>query len=117
MKHTAVWIDHHKAQIFDYNASGVEHKTFDADLHGKMTPEQLRKYYHDLADILVSSSKVLLLGPGQAKQEFKNHCEDHHRKLNEAIVGIENMKDHASSEEILKASNQFFKKHFDWTGL
>lgn len=114
MQHTAVWIDHQKAYIFNYSADGVHENKFEPHLEHNASKEHLKKFYHDLALKLNNSNQILVLGPGMAKQEFKNHCEEHHPAVNKAIVAVENMKDHPSQEEILNTSNAFFKKYFMW---
>lgn len=118
MKQSTVWIDHHKAYIFDYKADGIHERTLEPEKHHeKVTKEDLRKFYHNLAVSLNLTDKILVLGPGTAKDEFKNHCEEHHYKVNQAIVKIETMKDHPSSEQILKVSNNYFRQVQNWTGI
>jgi len=117
MKRTTVWLDHHEALIFDYAADGVHKKTFECPGDGRPSKAHLEKFYHDLANKLADANLVLVLGPGMAKEEFKNHCESHHPKLNKAIFSVETMKTHTSHEEILRTSNELYKKHFDWAGI
>lgn len=118
MKLTSVWIDHQKAFIFDYKSGGIEQRTMETHAHhGKVTNEELRKFYHSVADSLKSSEKILILGPGNAKDEFKNHCQDHHFNVNKAIIKLETMKDHPSVDEILKISNKIFKEEERWKGI
>lgn len=117
MKQTAVWVDHQRAYIFDYQSDGIHERIVEAQHDGKMSKEHLRKFYHDLAHAIQGSKAILLMGPGQAKEEFKNHCEEHHHEVNKAIVKVENMKDHPSVKQILKASNKFFKEQNAWQGI
>ena len=117
MKQTAIWLDHQKAYIFDYQKDGIHERIVESHHNGRMTKEHLRKFYHDVAQSLHGSQAILLMGPGQAKEEFKNHCEDHHHEVNSAIVKVENMKDHPSVEQILKTSNKFFKEQNTWQGI
>lgn len=118
MKQTAVWIDHHKAYIFDYEADGIHEKELTPHHHhGKVTKDDLRKFYHELANSLNHTECILLVGPGTAKEEFKHYCEDHHQKIGKAIVKVETMKDHPTHEQILRVSNKFFKQQFSWMGV
>ena len=117
MSHTAIWIDHHKASIYTFTATGVEEKTVAAS-EKKLDKEHQKKFYHEVAQALSNPEKIVLLGPGQAKEEFKHHCETHHhRQLMEAIVGVENMKDHPSKAEIMAKANSFFSNYFQWNSL
>lgn len=118
MRQTTIWIDHHQAIIFDYKVDGIHEKKLQGHKHnGKATKEDLRKFYHDVANELSSADKILVVGPGLAKDEFKNHCEDHHQKVNKAILQIQTMKDHPSEEEILEVSKRFFKHEQAWSGI
>jgi stalled ribosome rescue protein Dom34 len=117
MKQSTVWIDHHKAYIFDYQADGIHERILEShNYHEKVTKEELKKFYHDVAHNLNNRESILVLGPGQAKEEFKNYCEEHSHLVNKAIVKVESMKDHPSTEQILKISNVFFKQQFSWKG-
>ena len=119
MERTTVWIDHATTHIFDYKADGIHPRT---QLHNKVeathsgrTEEHTKNFYHEVADSLMKSDSILLLGPGQAKEEFRNHCEDHHPSVSKAIFCVESMKDHPSDTEILDMSSKLFKEHFNWT--
>jgi stalled ribosome rescue protein Dom34 len=119
MEKTAVWIDHSTTHIFDYDAEGAHPR---AQLHNHQTTtaegnssEHTKAFYHEVATALRDSKTILLLGPGQAKEEFKNHCESHHPLVNKEIFKVESMKDHPSTAEILEFSGKIFKDHFNWT--
>ena len=119
MERTTVWIDHATTHIFDYNAEGITarppvHNNVE-DTHGDQTKEHTKSFYHEVAASLAKSDSILLLGPGQAKEEFKNHCENHHPLVNKAIFRVETMKDHPSDAEILDVSAKLFKEHFNFT--
>lgn len=119
MERTTVWIDHETTHIFDYDAEGIHarpqlHNKVEAT-HSGRTDEHTKLFYHDVATSLMKSDHVLLLGPGQAKEEFRNHCEDHHPLVGKAIFRVESMKDHPSDSEILKMSSKLYKEHFNWT--
>lgn len=117
MKRSAVWVDHHRAYVFDYLPDGIHERKLEAKKEERVNKEHLKKFYHDLANSMQGSDCVFVMGPGMAKDEFKNHCIDHHPALGKAIVGMETVKDHASQDEMLKASNAFFKKYSNWEGL
>src|SRR5690606_24508622 len=113
----AIWIDHHKAFVFDYLADGIHERMMESKGDGQKSKEHLKKFYHELAQSIKNSDCVLVMGPGLAKEEFRNHCQDHHPGLAKAIVAVESVKDHASQAEMLQASNAFFKKYSNWEGL
>jgi stalled ribosome rescue protein Dom34 len=118
MSHTAIWIDHHKATIYNFTATGVKEKTIEASSAKKLDKEHQKKFYHDVALAVQNPEKIVLFGPGRAKDEFKHHCENHHHhQVLEAIVGVENMKDHPSKAEIIAKANSFFSNYFQWNSL
>jgi stalled ribosome rescue protein Dom34 len=117
MSQVAVWIDHQKAFIFNYLKDGIQKKELEPYDSVKGNSEHLRKFYHQVADSLKNAEAILLLGPGQAKEEFKNHCEKHHSQVNKAIKKIADMKDHPTQSEILKISNTFFKEFHSFKGF
>lgn len=113
MAHTTVWIDHEKAYIFQFEAQGIKEKTVDGERHPDS--EHLKKFYHEVAQLMGKPDQVLIVGPGPAKAEFRKHCEEHHHpNLAGAIVGTETMKEHPRKSEILEVSRKFFNHHFAW---
>jgi stalled ribosome rescue protein Dom34 len=118
MSHATIWIDHQTAHIFEFNAEGISEKTITNGHHGKMDKEHLKKFYHEVAIALGQPKEIFVVGPGTAKDEFQNHCEDHHHnQLKKAIVGVEAMKDHPRQSEIIAASRKFFSKYYSWAGV
>lgn len=115
MSHTALWIDHEKAQIFDYSANGIEERSIVNSNNTYKDEEHRKKFFHEVAQALNNAEKVFILGPGTAKEEFKHHCENHHHKhLAQSIVGVSTMKDHATKAEILKEAGKFYSSYFNW---
>lgn len=113
MGHVTLWIDHKKAHVFNYTAEDVTESEIKSE--GSNTPEHLKKFFHHVATSIGTPNQLLIVGPGTAKEEFKNHCEDHHHgNLVKAIVGVETMKDHPTKPEILTVSKNFFDHHFRW---
>lgn len=122
MKRAIVWIDHEKSKIFDYDMNGVHPRKhapkYEGPVeHGQRDQEHEKQFYHHLAENLKSNDLILLVGPGMAKEEFKNHCEKHHPEVDKAIFKVDNMKGHPSKEEILAVSDKLFKEHFQWHGI
>lgn len=113
MNRYTVWIDHQNAHILKYSVSGAKRLEVQVE-HETPTKEHLRKFYHAVALKMQDADHVLVLGPGQAKEEFRNHCEDHHREIAAAIFQVETMKDHPSESELLRTSKRLYERHFNW---
>jgi len=111
-----VWLDSEKAHIFNLKPSGVEkshveknvfdHHTINKkDHHGDPAQEH---FFRDLAVKLKDAEKILILGPGLAKNHFKTHLETHHTAhLAKKIIGLENS-DHPTDNQILQAAGKFY---------
>lgn len=117
MNRTSIWIDHQKAYIVEYNAKEATLRKFHLEDVNHESKDYQRKFYHELAQQVRSSSELVVFGPGMAKEEFRSHCEDHHPQLAKAILDVLPMKDHPKESEIFKASNDFYKRHLNWVGI
>ena len=118
MSSYVVWLDSEKARIFKFVLGSIEKSTFERHepSHHNPTHSDNKKnsnhFFHQLALLLVDAKEVLLMGPGQAKVQFKNHLEEHsHHQLAKAIVGVETV-DHPTDPEVLRLAGDFFK-HYD----
>lgn len=114
-----VWMDSRDAQIFSLAASGIEKSKLekselDHHTHNKKDHDHdsnSEHYYHDLAIRLKDADKLLIMGPGLAKNKFKTHLEAHHHQtLAKKIVGIENA-DHPTDNQIFAIARKFFKTY------
>ena len=116
-----IWLDSEKAQIFALKISGIEKTRIQksgVDHHSRNKKDQhtdsdQEHFFRDLAVALMKvEGKLLILGPGLAKNHFKNYLESHHKGgLVNKIVGLENC-DHPTDNQILAEARKFFK-HYD----
>ncbi len=117
MQRAAIWIDHQKAFILEYGPTEATYRTFQPEDLNPESKDFQRKFYHRLALEIKTPLELVVFGPGMAKEEFRNHCEDHHPHLAKAILDVLPMKDHPTRPQILKASNDFYRKHQNWAGI
>ena len=85
-----IWIDHKKAVIVSAGADGVTIKTLESEIgaHPHFSGQQdgggekkyeqrhgqhLDRYYDEVIDHLADPDELLILGPGEAKLELKEH--------------------------------------------
>ena len=124
MSYYALWIDHKDALIFTFTKDGVNEEKIASEKHVSHhtgNPDDKKdkgydKFYHHIATKFQGAKEIMIMGPGEAKSEFKHHCENHHHKeLANAIVGVEPMTSHPSKADILKKANTFFKTYHQWT--
>lgn len=117
MNRVSIWIDHQKAFILEFGAEEATFRTFQPQELNPESKDFHRKFYHSLALELKPSSEIVVFGPGMAKEEFRNHCEDHHPQIAKAILDVLPMKDHPKKADFLKVSNDFYRKHQNWAGI
>lgn len=114
-----LWIDSESAQIFKLAEDGVKkhqikkvvhdhHTTPKKDQHGH-PGEDL--YFHDICAQLKDADRVLVMGPGQAKDRLKSYIHKHHASdLGTKVVGFETS-NHPTENQILAEGRSFFKKY------
>ena len=100
-KHVGVWIDHRKAVVVSINGeseeihsvvSGVEkHVRYSGgtpeDQQEHRFTNHLNEFYASIIALLHDADSILILGPGEAKVEFKTRLESN--ALGDRIGGIE----------------------------
>jgi stalled ribosome rescue protein Dom34 len=114
-----VWLDSEHAQIFALKVTGIEKSRLnkggpDHHTHNKKdhdSDSNAEHFYRDLALRLKDAAKLLLLGPGLAKNHFKTHLETHHAGgLAKNIIGLKNS-DHPTDNQILAEAREFYKTY------
>jgi len=117
--HAVIWIDHHLARVFHFNANEEDHKTLhphNAVLHihhkvntigsGHETLDHV--FLREVTAAVATAGAVLILGPGNAKTELMKHISRHDPKLKEKIKGVSAI-DHPTDAQILAHARKFFK--------
>ena len=117
--HAVIWIDHHEARIFHFNATEQDHQTLHPGnptlhIHHKANTvgsghEVLdQTFLRDISAALGTSGEVLVIGPGNAKTELIKHIAQHDPKLKAKILGIETVH-HLTDGQIVAHARNFFK--------
>jgi stalled ribosome rescue protein Dom34 len=116
--HSIVWIDHHKAVIWNFTDDAQTKSVVKAhDQHehthlrkaphgGHRAPHDL-EFFDDVAKVLEGVREILVIGPAQAKDEFVEVLRKKHPQIASKIVGVESA-DHPSDSELLA----YARKHF-----
>ncbi len=119
MSYYAIWIDHDHAKIFDFSPEGEKvtslHNKHHLNQHNSQghseKAEHQKKFYADIGTHLSSNGKLLVMGPSQAKAEFKTFLEKHdNRNLAKTIVGVETL-DKVSEGQIRDFAKKFFHRY------
>lgn len=116
--HAVIWIDHHEAKIFHFNATDVESQTLPSNkpsmhIHHRANTtgsghEALDdSFLHDIVTAVASSGEIMIVGPGNAKTELMKHIAKHDPQLKAKILGVETV-DHPSDGQIVAYARKFF---------
>lgn len=119
--HAIVWIDHHSARIFHFNADTnvrtvirpehpvrhIHHRA--GSVSGKRSPED-QAYYEEVAATLGDTGAFLVTGPANAKLELVKHLHRTHPALMERLAGIETV-DHPSDGVLLDHARRVFEAY------
>lgn len=120
MNNYVVWLDSKEAHIFALKTTGIEkthlkksevnhHRTPKKDMHNDKNAET---YYHHLAENLKGADQVLLMGPGLAKNHFKDYLDSHEANtLAKKIIGLETS-EKTTENQIMASARKFFR-HYD----
>ncbi len=117
--HSIVWIDHHKAVVWNFTDDAQaktvvkahdqhEHTHLRKSPHGgHKTPEDM-VFFDDVAKTLAGVTEILVIGPAQAKDEFVAHLRKKHADIGSKIVAVESA-DHPTDPELLAYARKHFK--------
>jgi stalled ribosome rescue protein Dom34 len=115
---SAVWIDHHEARVFHVSPASFDESVVKAPIHHihrhpkgptdeHHHPDDMRRFFADVAKALESSEKILIVGPSTAKLQFLRYLHEHVRVLEPRVVGIETA-DHPTDRQLIA----HIKHHF-----
>jgi stalled ribosome rescue protein Dom34 len=117
-ENVAVWIDHKEARICrvfpgmaDEAVIAAPHHVHHKHPRGpegvKEHPEDAKRFFHEVAQSLKTSTAILLLGPSTAKLELLKHLQEHHHDLAPKVVGVETV-DHPTDGQLLAHAKAYF---------
>jgi stalled ribosome rescue protein Dom34 len=115
--HALVWVDQQEAHVLMFDREHVETQRIKSRSHFKHQGKSndSSKLFTDVAKALQNVHEVLLTGPGQARDHFRDWCQRHQPSLGKVIVGSV-VSDHPTDPQLLALARQYFKK-FDRMGV
>jgi stalled ribosome rescue protein Dom34 len=117
--HSIVWIDHHKAVLWNFTDDAQtksvvkardqhEHTHLRKSPHGgHKTPDDL-EFFDNVAKALTGVQEILIIGPAQGKEEFVAYLRKRHPQVAALVVAVENA-DHPTDPELLAYARKHFK--------
>lgn len=114
----AVWIDHHEARIFHVDAESFDESMIRAPRrhihrHPKGPtaehhhPDDLHRFFHEVADGLRDAEQILVMGPSTAKLQLLRYLHEREHVLDQRIVGLETV-DHPTDRQLVAYVTQYF---------
>ncbi len=114
----AVWIDHQEARIFHVDAESFDESMISAPRrhvhrHPKGPteehhhPDDVHRFFHDVADALRDAEQILVVGPSTAKLQFLRHLHEHEPVLERRVVGLETV-DHPTDRQLVAYVTRYF---------
>ncbi len=96
MPYYALWLDHQKAMLCGYAPQKVATGIFKAEerpRHHNHNPRDVKdkgheRFYHQLAQALDGVQGIVLIGPGEAKREFRHYLEQRHPALGRNVLAM-----------------------------
>ena len=116
--HTAVWIDHQEAHVFEVDAETFSETTVKKPGHHRRHPrsegpehnhpDDEPRFFAALAAALSGSGPVLLMGPADEKLHFRDYVAAHASTLKLTIAGVETV-DHPSDAQLVAYARKYLK--------
>jgi stalled ribosome rescue protein Dom34 len=117
--HALVWIDHHEARIFHFNATQVDSTTVHsghphqhihhkANTRGSGHAPVDEAFLERVTQAIMPAGAILITGPANAKKELAAHIGRVHPELAKRISGVETL-DHPSDGELVALARKFFR--------
>jgi stalled ribosome rescue protein Dom34 len=118
--HAVVLIDHHQAQVLQFDAEQVQAHKLKAHSHPtKQHGSAVRtehEFFAQVCDALAGIPEVLVTGSHTAQADFKHYVAKHRPALSSHLVGYETV-DHPSDNQLLALARAFFLKYDRMSGV
>ena len=118
-QHAIVFIDHHSAQVLQFDAEHVEaQKVKASSRHTKQHGAQVRtehEFFAHVCDALDGIAEVLAVGPHTGLADFQHYVRKHRAETGKHIVEYQTV-DHPSENQLVALARDFFLKYDRTTG-
>ena len=112
--HAVVWVDHHTAQVLQFDASQVLEKQVKSHAHyTRQHGSEVRsehEFFGAVCDAMQGITEVLIAGSHTAQADFRHYVEKHRPEVALRIAGWETT-GHLSTHELVALARRYFTKH------
>ena len=118
--HAVVWLDHHNAQVLQFDADQVQSQTVKSHSHptrqhGSEVRDQ-HEFYAQVCVALTDIREVLVTGGNTSLADFKHYADKHQPAVAARIVGYEPV-DRPSDKQLVALARSYFVKADRMAGL
>lgn len=111
--HAVVWLDHHTAQILQFDAEQVQVQkvqahTHDTGQHGSRVRSE-HEFFGEVCDELAGIQAVLVTGSQTPQSDFRRYLDKHRPAVARQVVGWETV-DHPSEAQLVALARKYFLK-------
>ncbi|MDP1966068.1 MAG: translational machinery protein [Reyranella sp.] len=117
--HAIIWIDHHQAKVFRFNASDVDrdvirphdptvHLHHKANTIGSGHAPVDKDYLRRITESVSGAGAIMIVGPANAKTELAAQIAAHAPSLSARVSTVE-AADHPSDGELVALARKFFR--------
>ena len=114
LSHAVVLIDHHSAQVLQFDADHAQSQKVKAHTHHtRQHGSSVRtehEFFSEVCDALAGIAEVLVTGSHTAQADFRHYVEKHRKAVAEQIVGWETV-DHPTQGQLLALGRKYFEQH------
>ncbi|MET3494437.1 hypothetical protein [Variovorax boronicumulans] len=112
--HAVVWVDHHSAQILQFDASQVVAKQVREHVHcTRQHGSHVRsehEFFAEVCDATKGIAELLVAGSRTAQADFRHYVEKHRAEVALRIVGWETVGP-MSTNELIALARRYFSMH------
>lgn len=112
--HAVVFIDHHHADVLQFDPEHVEAQKIKASArHTKHHGNSVRtehEFFAHVCDALDGIAEILITGSKTGLADFKHYADKHRAETAQRIVGYETV-DHPSENQLIALARQYFLKY------
>ena len=112
--HAVVWIDHHNAQVLQFDtehvqAQKVKSHSHHTRQHGAAVRDE-HEFFGEVCDALAGIGEVLVTGSHTVQADFKHFLQKHRPAVLAQVVGYETV-DHPSDNQLVALARTWFGKY------
>ena len=113
MQHAVVWLDHHSAQVIQFDAdhsesAKIKSHGYETKQHGSAVRTE-HEFFAEVCDALDGIGEVLVAGSQTSQSDFRHYVEKHRPLVAPHIAGYESV-DSPTENQVVALGRKYFLK-------